>query len=184
MLADHTFRYVLAVFASGAALMPSGALAIDAAIGRKCEIQALEAYPLPEPTNPAVSGYDRSAPALQNYFNDCVRNGGNVPGGPGSAKQSSRAPETTGAASASAPGPQVQPLSPSEEQIPYRPCPAAVTLHGHDLCLGTPGNGYTDSYTIRRGRSAVRGGAANPEPVPYRPCPASVAIRGRNLCLG
>jgi hypothetical protein len=73
-----------------------------------------------------------------------------------------------------------------EEKAPYRPCPAAATINGRNVCLGCPGGRCAPppfaQTTNNKGDKQKE--AEYREKARYRPCPAVDAINGRNVCLG
>jgi hypothetical protein len=60
--------------------MAQNASAISVEVAKKCRALTDKAYPLRVPGNPAAGRILGTAQDVQNYFNKCVANGGNVPG--------------------------------------------------------------------------------------------------------
>jgi hypothetical protein len=54
------------------------ASAITAEVAKKCDVLTEKAYPLRVPGNPAAGHKHGSTKEIQDYFNKCVTNGGNV----------------------------------------------------------------------------------------------------------
>ena len=61
-------------------LMARNAFAITAEVAKKCGVLADIAYPLRVPGNPAAGRTNGTSLDVQNYFNKCVANGGNMGG--------------------------------------------------------------------------------------------------------
>jgi hypothetical protein len=60
--------------------MAQNASAISAEVAKKCGALTDRAYPLRMPGNPAAGRTRGTAQDVQDYFNKCVANGGDVPG--------------------------------------------------------------------------------------------------------
>jgi predicted extracellular nuclease len=61
------------------ALTAQSALAITADVAKKCRDSTNKAYPPRVPGNPAAGHLNGTSKNVENYFNKCVANGGNVP---------------------------------------------------------------------------------------------------------
>jgi hypothetical protein len=68
------------VAAIGVAYLPAvrSASAITVEVAKKCDVLTEKAYPLRVPGNPAAGHLRGSAKEIQDYFNKCVANDGNV----------------------------------------------------------------------------------------------------------
>jgi hypothetical protein len=70
----------LVVAAVGGAYLPvvRSASAVTVEVAKKCDVLTQKAYPLRVPGNPAAGHLHGSSKEIQEYFNKCVANGGNV----------------------------------------------------------------------------------------------------------
>jgi hypothetical protein len=68
------------VAAMGVAYLPAvrSASAVTVEVAKKCDVLTQKAYPLRVPGNPAAGHLHGSSKEIQEYFNKCVANGGNV----------------------------------------------------------------------------------------------------------
>jgi hypothetical protein len=69
---------VLAAISVAYLLATSSASAISVEVAKKCDVLTEKAYPLRVPGNPAAGHKHGSAKEIQDYFNKCVDNDGNV----------------------------------------------------------------------------------------------------------
>ena len=65
-----------------AALMPTGAKAIDVEVARKCNALLAKEFPPRQAGNPAAGSAKGSGLDQRNYFKKCVDKGGNMDGAP------------------------------------------------------------------------------------------------------
>ena len=70
---------LLAAISVASLLATSSASAISVEVAKKCDVLTGKAYPLRVPGNPAAGHKNGSAKEIQDYFNKCVANDGNVP---------------------------------------------------------------------------------------------------------
>jgi hypothetical protein len=112
---------VLVCIAIGASA--SAAAAATAEVAKKCQSLTAQAYPPSVPGNPATG----TGPAAQKYYRDCVARGGDVSGKP--------EPTTTGLAGAGTSSADSGGRKQKDKDT-YKPCPAAVAIHGRNVCLG------------------------------------------------
>jgi len=59
-------------------LTARSAIAVSVELARKCGALADKAYPLRVPGNPAAGRQQGTGKDVQDYFNKCVANGGNI----------------------------------------------------------------------------------------------------------
>ena len=86
---------LLAAISVASLLATSSASAISVEVAKKCDILTGKAYPLRVPGNPAAGHKNGSAKEIQDYFNKCVANDGNV-AAPESGQDNSKTPPNQG----------------------------------------------------------------------------------------